>query len=333
MKPTIAFVTGGYSGESVISYKSAITIENNIDKDRYNVYKIDITKGGWFFEQKGGGKVAVDKNDFSLTLEGKKINFDAVLIGIHGTPGEDGKLQGYFDLLGLPYTSCDAATSAITFNKRYTVAVAAFSGINVAKSVHLVKGKFENPEEVAQHLQFPVFVKPANGGSSIGMSKVNSASEELGAAIEKAFGEDSQVLIEEFITGREFTIGVFRHKGEIITLPMTEVKSKKEFFDFEAKYTAGMNEETTPAQVDEAVAVKVRAAAKKIYQIFNCSGIIRIDFIYNEAKGEPFMLEVNTVPGQSEASIVPQQLKVFGWTLKEFYSALIEEALAQKKAS
>jgi len=328
MKPTIAFVTGGYSGESVISYKSAVTIENNIDKDRYTVYKIDITREGWFHAKADGTKVSVDKNDFSLTLDGQRVKFDAVLIGIHGTPGEDGKLQGYFDMLGLPYTSCNAASSAITFNKRFTVGVAAFDGINVARSVHLVKGRFSNPEDVAQHLQFPVFVKPANGGSSIGMSKVNSASEELGAAIEKAFREDDQVLIEEFITGREFTVGVFRTRGEIIVLPLTEVRSKKEFFDFEAKYTAGLNEETTPAQVDEAIAEKIRAAARKIYQVFNCSGIIRIDFIYEEAKGEPFMLEVNTVPGQSEASIVPQQVRTFGWTLKAFYSALIEEALA-----
>jgi D-alanine-D-alanine ligase len=330
MKPIIAFVTGGYSGESVISYKSAITIENNLDLTRYTVYKIDITKEGWFYEQRNGRKIPVDKNDFSLTLEGQKVTFDAVLIGIHGTPGEDGKLQGYFDLMGLPYTSCDAAVSALTFNKRFTVAVAAFNGINVARSVLLVKGRFENPDEITQHLQFPVFVKPNNGGSSIGMSKVNSASEELGAAIEKAFREDDQVLIEEFITGREFTIGVFRSAGEIITLPFTEVKSKREFFDFEAKYTAGLNEEITPAQVDESVAAKVRATAKKIYQVFNCSGVIRIDFIYNEAKGEPFMLEINTVPGQSEASIVPQQLRAFGWTLQDFYSALIEDALARK---
>jgi D-alanine-D-alanine ligase len=330
MKPIIAFVTGGYSGESVISYKSAITIENNLDLTRYTVYKIDIRKEGWFYEQEDGRKIRVDRNDFSLTLEGQKVTFDAVLIGIHGTPGEDGKLQGYFDLLGLPYTSCDAAVSALTFNKRFTVAVAAFNGINVARSVLLVKGRFENPDEIIQNLQFPVFVKPNNGGSSIGMSKVNSASEELGAAIEKAFREDDQVLIEEFITGREFTIGVFRSAGEIITLPFTEVKSKREFFDFEAKYTAGLNEEITPAQVDESVAAKVRATAKKIYQVFNCSGVIRIDFIYNEAKGEPFMLEINTVPGQSEASIVPQQLRAFGWTLQDFYSALIEDALARK---
>lgn len=330
MKPIIAFVTGGYSGESVISYKSAVTIENNLDLTRYTVYKIDITKEGWFHEARGGGRIPVDKNDFSLTLEGGKITFDAVLIGIHGTPGEDGKLQGYFDLLGLPYTSCDAAVSALTFNKRFTVAVAAFNGIHVARSVPLIKGRFENPDEIIRHLQFPVFVKPNNGGSSIGMSKVNSPSEELGVAIEKAFREDDQVLVEEFISGREFTIGVFRSAGEIITLPLTEVRSKKEFFDFEAKYTAGLNEETTPAQVDEPIAEKVRATAKKIYQVFNCRGIIRIDFIYNEAKGEPFMLEINTVPGQSEASIVPQQLRAFGWTLKAFYSALIEEALARK---
>ena len=331
MKPTIAFITGGYSGESVISYKSAVTIQNNLDYDRYSVYRIDITPEGWWHPMKDGRKVMVDKNNFSLNIDGKIVTFDAVLTGIHGTPGEDGKLQGYFDLLGLPYTSCDAVVSAITFNKRFAVAVASFNGINVAQSVLFHRAKKESPDEMTKHLRFPVFVKPNNGGSSIGMSKVNSPSEELGPAIEKAFREDSEVLVEEYIAGREFTIGVFRSKGEIVTLPFTEVKSKREFFDFEAKYTAGLNEETTPAVVDEAVAQKVRAAAKKIYEVFNCRGIIRIDFIYNEAKGEPFMLEINTVPGQSEASIVPQQLRVHGWTLKEFYSALIEEALASRK--
>jgi len=324
MKPTIAFVTGGYSGESVISYKSAITIENNIDKDRYTVYKIDVTKEGWFHEQKGGGRVQVDKNDFSLTLGGKKIVFDAVLIGIHGTPGEDGKLQGYFDCIGLPYTTCNAATSALTFNKRYTVAVASFAGINVAKSLHIFRNDVINEEDIFKQLKFPVFVKPNNGGSSIGMSKVNQPSEEMGVALQKAFKEDDQVLIEEFIAGRELTIGVFKTKGEIITLPITEVISKKDFFDFEAKYK-GFSEEITPAKVDESIAEKVRAAARKIYSVLNCSGVVRIDFIYNEEKGEPFMLEVNTVPGQSAASIVPQQVKANGWTLQQFYTALIEE--------
>ncbi|HLK30164.1 MAG TPA: D-alanine--D-alanine ligase [Puia sp.] len=331
MKPNIAFVTGGYSGESVISYKSAITIENNVDKEKYNVYKIDITPKGWYYEASHGQRSAVDREDFSIVADGKKINFDAVLIGIHGTPGEDGKLQGYFDLVNLPYTSCDAATSALTFNKRYTVAVASFAGINVAKSVVLIKGKFGNAEEVARNLKFPVFVKPNNGGSSIGMSKVNNPSEELGAAIEKAFKEDDQILIEEFITGREFTIGVFRSKGEIIALPFTEIKTKKEFFDFEAKYTPGFTDEITPAVVEESIAEKVRAAAKKVYQVFNCDGVVRIDFIYNEAKGDPYMLEINTVPGQTDASLVPQQVRAMGWTLKQFYSALIEDALSRKK--
>jgi D-alanine-D-alanine ligase len=330
MKPTIAFITGGYSGESVISYASAVTIGNNLDYDRYSVYKIDITPEGWWHPLKDGRKVEVDKNDFSLLIDGGKVTFDAVLTGIHGTPGEDGKLQGYFDLLNLPYTSCDAVVSAITFNKRFAVAVASFNGINVARSVLFLKGRKDSPDEMTRHLQFPVFVKPNNGGSSIGMSKVNSPSEELGAAIEKAFKEDKEVLVEEYIPGREFTIGVFRSKGEVVTLPFTEVISKREFFDYEAKYTAGLNEEITPAQVDEAVAQKVRATARKIYEAFNCRGIIRIDFIYNEERGEPFMLEINTVPGQSEASIVPQQLMVQGWTLKEFYSALIEEALAAR---
>lgn len=322
MKKNIAFVTGGYSGEAVISYKSAITIENNLDTEKYNVYKIDITPHGWWYVWPDGRKTAIDRTDFSVNL-GEHIRFDAVFIGIHGTPGEDGKLQGYFDLLSIPYTSCDAATSALTFNKRYTVAVAAFAGINVAKSLHLFKHSSVKPEDIAAQLKLPVFVKPNNGGSSIGMSKVSKAAE-LGTALEKAFKEDDQVLVEEFITGREFTIGVFKSKGEIITLPFTEVKTHKEFFDFEAKYTPGMSEETTPAQVDESIAEKVRDTAKKVYAVFNCRGIVRMDFIYNEEKGEPYLLEINTVPGQSEASIVPQQVRAKGWTLKDFYSRLID---------
>jgi D-alanine-D-alanine ligase len=324
MKKTIALVTGGFSGEAVISYKSAVTIQNNLDDSRFIVYKIDVNPSGWWHEAKDGQKIPVDKNDFTLTINDTKVTFDAVFIGMHGTPGEDGKLQGYFDTLGIPYTSCDAATSAITFNKRYTVAVAAFSGIHVAKSVLLIKDSFGSPDEAAKNLKFPVFVKPNNGGSSIGMSKVNAASDELGTAIEKAFKEDSQVLIEEYIKGREFTIGVFKTKGNIITLPITEVISKKEFFDYEAKYE-GASTEVTPANVDEAIAEKVRQAAKKIYALFNCRGVVRIDFIYNEENGEPYMLEINTIPGQSEASIVPQQVKAMGWNLKEFYTRLVEE--------
>ncbi len=323
-KKKIAFVTGGYSGEAVISYNSAVTIENNIDKDRYDAYKIDIHPTGWWYETTEGEEVAVDKNDFTIKVNGGKITFDAVLIGIHGTPGEDGKLQGYFDLLKIPYTSCNAATSAITFNKRYTVAVAAFGGIKVARSLHIFKHSQLAPHKISEQLELPVFVKPNNGGSSIGMSKVMEAAE-LEGALEKAFKEDDQVLIEEFIKGREFTIGVFKSGGNITTLPITEVISKKDFFDYEAKYAAGMSEEITPAAVDEVIAEKVRSNAKLAYQLLDCRGVVRIDFIYNESDQQPYMLEINTVPGQSEASIVPKQVRAMGWTLKEFYSALIEE--------
>ncbi|CAN5499764.1 D-alanine--D-alanine ligase [soil metagenome] len=325
MKKTIALVTGGFSGESVISYKTAITINNNIDSEKWDCYTIDINLEGWFYSTPEGEKIAVDKNDFSITIDNRKILFDTVLIALHGTPGEDGKLQGYFDCLGISYTSCDAATSALTFNKRYTVAVAAFGGMDVAKSLHLFKYNLNSPEDILAALKLPVFVKPNNGGSSIGMSKVSDASV-LQEALDKAFKEDEQVLVEEFIQGREFTIGVFKSKGNIITLPMTEVITKKDFFDFEAKYH-GESEEITPAVADESIAKKISDAAKHAYAIFNCRGVVRIDFIYDEISGNPYMLEINTVPGQSEASIVPQQVKAMGWSLKEFYSALIEESL------
>lgn len=323
MKKKIALITGGYSGEAVISYKSAANIEKHLDNDKWETYKIDINPAGWNYLSPDGVTISVDKNDFSITIAGKKIQFDAVLVGLHGTPGEDGKLQGYFDTLGIPYTSCDTATSALTFNKRYTVAVAAFAGMHVARSLHLFKHIPVSPESILAALKLPVFVKPNNGGSSIGMSKVKNAAD-LQAALDKAFAEDDQVLVEEFISGREFTIGVFKSRGEVIALPITEILAKNDFFDYEAKYE-GASEEVTPAKCDESIAEKVRAEAKKAYAVFNCRGLVRIDFIYDEVSGNPFMLEINTVPGQSEASIVPQQVVAMGWTLTAFYSALLEE--------
>lgn len=331
MKKNIALVTGGFSGEAVISYKSATTISSNLDRNRFNVYRIDINRDGWFYEPENGQRSPVDKNDFTITADGKKIRFDAVFIGMHGTPGEDGKLQGYFDTLGIPYTGCDAASSAITFNKRYAVAVAGMAGIPVARSLLLIRNNFISADEVISTLKFPVFVKPNNGGSSIGMSKVNNPSEEVGAAIEKAFREDEQVLVEEMIIGREFTVGVFKTKGQIIVLPLTEVRAHddKAFFDFEAKYQ-GKSTETTPAVVEEVIADKIRDMARKVYSTFNCRGVVRIDFIYNEEKQAPHMLEVNTIPGQSEASIVPQQVKAMGWSLQEFYTKLVEECFGDE---
>lgn len=327
MKKTIALVTGGFSGEAVISYKSATTIADNLDKEQFKIYKIDVNPRGWFYELTDGRKVEIDKNDFSLQLDGQKVKFDVVFIAIHGTPGEDGKLQGYFDTLQIPYTSCDATTSAITFNKRYTVAVARMAGIEVANSIHLFQHSPIPGSRILEQLRLPVFVKPNNGGSSIGMSKVNEA-RDLDAAIAKAFVEDDQVLVEEMIQGREFTVGVFKTSGQIIVLPLTEVRADadKSFFDFEAKYQ-GKSTETTPAEVEEVIADKVRMAAERIYAVFNCRGVVRIDFIYNEESGQPYMLEINTIPGQSDASIIPQQVKAMGWSLKEFYTKLIEEAL------
>ena len=323
MKKNIALVTGGFSGEAVISYKSANTIDKNLDREKFNVYKIDINPSGWFYDLNDGKKVEVNKNDFSLKTNDGTIKFDAVFIGMHGTPGEDGKLQGYFDTLKIPYTSCDAGSSAITFNKRYTVAVASMAGIHVSRSFHLFKHTPVPLQQIIDGLAFPVFVKPNNGGSSIGMSKVYE-SKELEAAIQKAFKEDDQVLVEQMIKGREFTIGVFKTKGNIVTLPITEVISKKDFFDYEAKYE-GASTEVTPAELDEVSADKIRDAAKKIYAVFNCRGVVRIDFILDQDSGYPYMLEINTIPGQSEASIVPQQVKAMGWSLKEFYTKLVEE--------
>lgn len=332
MKPKIAFLTGGYSSEAEISYQSAQTIESQIDRDKFDCYKIDITPTGWFYEDIDGSKIPVDKNDFSIAAQGGKILFDAAFIGIHGTPGEDGTLQGYLDIIGLPYTSCDMATSALTFNKRNTVAVASMAGIPVSKSVLLLKGENQrSDQEIIQDLTFPIFIKPNNGGSSIGMSKVNKLSESLGLSIAKAFKEDDQVLVEEYIQGREFSVGVYKTNGVIKVLPITEVVTEKEFFDYEAKYK-GVSQEITPAQIDKAVVTQLNESAELIYKTFNCSGIIRIDFIYHAIKKIPVMLEINTIPGQSEASIVPKQIKAAGGNLKDFYTLLIEECLPIKNS-
>ncbi len=325
MKKKVALVTGGLSGEAQISYKSAITVNSNLDRNKFEVYQIDINPSGWWYTPENEAPQKVNRDDFSITDGGVKINFDVVLLCIHGTPGEDGKLQGYFDMLGLPYTSCDAATSALTFNKRYTVAVAAFGGISVANSMHLFKHTPVSPENILSKLQLPVFVKPNNGGSSIGISKVTTE-DALAPALEKAFKEDTQVLVEEFISGREFTIGVFKTKGALQVLPITEIETSNEFFDFEAKYQ-GKSVETTPALISDTMQSQLEAAAKRVYEVLNCRGVVRVDFIYNEQKGLPYMLEVNTVPGQSAASVIPQQVKAMGMSLQDFYTSIVEESL------
>ena len=329
MKKKVALVTGGLSSEAQISYKSAKTVMNALDKTIYDVYLIDIHPTGWWYENSAGEEVSVDKADFSIVESSQKINFDVALMCIHGTPGEDGKLQGYFDMLGIPYTGCDAATSAMTFNKRYATAVAGAAGIAVARSVLLIKGQSPEGWQEAAALRFPVFVKPNNGGSSIGMSKVDHPGADLEEAIYKAFAEDSQVLVEEMVQGREFTVGVFSTGGTLTVLPITEVKANADmpFFDFEAKYQ-GKSTETTPAEIEEGMADKIRAAAKKVYSAFNCRGVVRIDFIYQESEQEPYMLELNAIPGQSEASIIPQQVRSMGWALSKLYNTLLLDCLA-----
>ncbi|MBC7653327.1 MAG: D-alanine--D-alanine ligase [Oligoflexus sp.] len=327
MRKKVALLAGGYTGEYVVSLNSAQQIENQLDENFYDVYKIIINKTEWYFQSRSGQKIQIDKNDFSLLVEGTKINFDVVFIIVHGSPGEDGKMQSYFDLLQIPYTTCDATTSAITMNKGYTKAVVEdITGLNIANSIQLFKQENSNTKEIESQLKLPLFIKPNNGGSSIGMSKVNDWNQ-LSEALNKAFAEDHQILIEEFIKGREFTVGAYLEKGEIKVLPITEIKSSKEFFDYEAKYTAGVTQEITPAQIVEEQTLKVGEIVKSIYAKLNCKGMVRVDFILQDYTEEFFFIEINTVPGQSENSIIPQQVRVAGMKLKDFYSLLIEEAL------
>jgi D-alanine-D-alanine ligase len=328
MKKNIALLAGGYSGEFVISLQSAITIEKNLDSTLFNIYKIIITRDEWYYQDEGK-KINIDKNDFSLTTEQGKIKFDCAFIAIHGTPGEDGRIQGYLDMLDIPYTTCNAIVSALTFNKSYcNKVVKAFNVVNIANSVHLIKGEPYSMGVVLDELKLPVFVKPNESGSSLGVSKVKRV-EELFPAIEKAFREDTQVLIEEFIEGRELTIGVYKVKGCLYALPATEIVSKNEFFDYEAKYTPGITNEITPAQIDNNLKEQLETKAKYIYRHLNCRGIVRMDFILQKSSGKLFFLEVNTMPGQSENSIVPQQVRAAGLNLKDFYGQILEESLVK----
>lgn len=327
MKQKIALVAGGYSGEYVISIKSSSTIENNIDRNKYDVYKIYITKEGWWHETADGLKINVDKNDFSLTIDGAKITFDLVFIGIHGTPGEDGKLQGYLDMIGVPYTTCNNIVSALTFNKSFCNKVLKASNIvSISNSLVLHKHTPYSLGVILEHIKLPAFVKPNESGSSLGVSKVVTL-EQLIPAIEKSFKEDNQVLVEEFIEGRELTMGVYRTGTQIETLPPTEIISKNDFFDYEAKYTTGVTDEITPAKISSILLEEMQKKSKAIYAALNCSGMVRIDYILNKHDKELYFLEVNTMPGQSENSLIPQQVRAAGMTLPDFYQIIITEAL------
>lgn len=324
---TIALVTGGFTGESVISLKSASFVQDNLDKEKFDVYKIIITKENWYYVDDNALKHEINKNDFSLILGDKTIRFDAVFLMLHGSPGEDGRLQGYFDMLGIPYTSCDALTSALTMNKGYTKAVvSSIPGLFTAKSLQLFSNTSDNIEKIKSQLKLPYFIKPNNGGSSIGMSKVKTI-EELPAALEKAFKEDTQVLVEEFISGREFSMGIYRGRKGIVVLPATEVISSREFFDYEAKYTPGVTEEITPARITAEERERVSLLASAIYETLNCRGMVRIDFFLENGTGNFYFVEINTIPGQTATSFIPQQVKAAGMEIGGFYSEILEQAL------
>jgi D-alanine-D-alanine ligase len=325
MKKKIALVTGGFTGESIVSLKSAAVVERTIDKTRYDIFKILVYPGDWYYETSEGKKVPVNLNDFSIQLEGEKITFDGVFNILHGSPGEDGKLAGYFDILGIPYTTCDALTSAITMNKGYTKAIVQdIPELYVARSIQLFENKVENADMIQKELNFPLFVKPNNGGSSIGMSKVKIPGE-LQEALDKAFAEDSQVLVEEFVSGREFSIGVYHAKGRTTVLPATEIISSKEFFDFEAKYSPGVSEEITPGRMNEEEASRVNRIVERVYQKLNCKGAVRIDYFLEYETDRFYFIEINTVPGQTETSLISQQVRAIGMDVKDFYTELIEE--------
>lgn len=324
MRLNIAVVSGGDSGEFEISIQSGQVVKKYLDPNQYKVYPIIIKGQEWVHECPNNNVYTVDKNDFSVMMGEIKINFDCVFIAIHGTPGEDGRLQGYFDMLGIPYTSCDQITSSITFNKYFCKIIVSDFDVLTAQSLLLTYHKKVSSSEILKRLSLPLFIKPNSGGSSVGMSKINN-SEDLDQAIETAFKEDNEVLIEEFIEGREITCGVLKHKGEIIQFPILEIISKKEFFDFEAKYDPSLAEEIVPAQIPEDIFINCQETSAKLYEKLNCKGIVRFDYIYND--NGMYFLEVNTVPGLTEASLIPKMAESYGMNLTEMFGILVEEAM------
>lgn len=304
----VAVTAGGRSSEYEISLKSAETILESIDRERFNPYLVIIGKEDWY-AQVDGQKYPINKDDFSFNLNGTTIRFEKVYNIIHGTPGEDGKIQGYFDLLNIPYTGCDVLTSSITFNKYYCKQILSSHDIKTASSVLLLDKESFNQQEISEQLGYPCFVKPNNGGSSFGASKVEAESD-LEAAVDLAFEHDNQVLIEEYIKGRELTCGVYNDKQkQPHALPITEVISKNAFFDYKAKYE-GESQEITPAALDKSTTYECQGLSEKIYKILNCNGLVRIDYLFKD--GILYFMEVNTTPGCSRESIIPQQIAAAG---------------------
>lgn len=323
-KPNIAVITGGHSGEYEIAVQSGQNIYNQLNKERFNVYLILICGNSWAYCRNNGEKVEIDKNDFTLPLTEGRVRFDAAFIAIHGTPGENGKLQGYFDMIGIPYVGCKADVSALTFNKNLCNKYLQAFGVKMTDAVHLYRHESYDAQALAERLGLPCFVKPCGSGSSVGVTKVHELSE-LSAALEEAFKYDEEVLVERFVKGRELACGVFslKHRPQVIAI--TEICPKKDFFDYEAKYQPELSDEITPADLASDVRKLCEAESLRIYDALGCSGIVRIDYIVNESG--LYFIEVNTIPGQTAGSIIPKQMAYRGWSFSELCTKLLEETM------
>jgi len=324
VKSNIVLFMGGDSGEYEVSIASAAQVKSFLDPEKFNVYPVLIRDGKWIYTNNDGTLVHFDRNNHCLLIEGVAVTFDCAFIAIHGTPGEDGKLQGYLDMVGIPYTSCDVTTSALTFNKYFCNDLAKQYGVNVAATVILRKGETWNAGALAAEVGLPCFIKPNKAGSSVGVSKVYEAAG-IDGAIAKAFLEDDEVLVQQFIKGREMACGVFSVGGEVKVLPVTEVISKNDFFDYQAKYTEGLASEITPAPITEDQSAECQRLTAYLYRKFNCRGVVRFDYFLTN--NEWWFLEVNTVPGFSAESIVPKQAKAEGYQLRDFFGMLVQDAM------
>lgn len=318
---TIAIVAGGNSSEYPVSVRSAQGVATAL-KGKYETYIITIRGTDWYWEDPKGRLSRIDKNDFTLVLDDQRIRFDAAFIAIHGNPGEDGLLQGYFDMTGIPYTSCDAFVSALTFNKQACKLYLNEYGIPMTGGLLLRKGQKYDAASIVRQIGLPCFVKPNASGSSFGVSKVKEVGD-FDGAVENAFAEGHEVLVESFMKGTEVACGVVKTKQKKIIMPVTEVVPKKEFFDYEAKYTEGFSDEITPARLPAEVTERIQELSSEIYDILGCRGIVRVDFIVTD--DGPQFLEINTIPGMTPESIIPRQAAVFGISQTDLYSMVIED--------
>lgn len=323
MKKNIAIVMGGYSSEYQISLKSGNVVYQTLDSTKYCAYRIHIFKDKWVYVDANDAEFFIDKSDFSVRVDNKKITFDCVFNAIHGSPGEDGFLQAYFKLLNIPQTSCDMYQAALTFNKRDCLSVLKPYGIKTAKSYHLNLGDAVNEKDIIKTVGLPCFVKANKAGSSFGVTKVYKQ-DNLHQAIHIAFKEDDEIIIESFLDGTEVSVGVITYHGKTKVLPITEIVSEKDFFDYEAKYL-GKSQEITPARISKEQENKVIAVAKRVYEILKIKGFSRSEYIFKD--GEPYLLEINTVPGLTKESILPQQAKAAGIELADLFDNAIVEAL------